>query len=261
MEMTPKRLNLHCAAGKTALPHRCASRRLCFTALIFELPCTPEFSAIERPNKVSLTGAAWSLFFGQGKPKSTPLKKPFIGSTPGFADRGSLVLDSVPPLAHHSRRATDGPVSARGSFSRVAARAYALPDIRLLSQDLATRPEASPYRTPLPERSKLGSDASPVRGSPLHPLLPMRATRPEASPYGTPLPERSKLGSDGSLGRGSPLHLLLPIRATRPEGSPYGTPLLERSKLGSDGSWFAACLLHLLLPMWARPRDQRGQRP
>jgi hypothetical protein len=103
-----------------------------------------------------------------------PRKKPFIGSTSDFADRGSLALDGVPPLAHHSRRATDGPVAARGSFWQLAARAYALPDIRLPSQDSATRPEASPYRTPLPERSKLGSDGFLVRGSPAHLLLPMR---------------------------------------------------------------------------------------
>jgi hypothetical protein len=57
------------------------------------------------------------------------------GSTSGFANRGSLALDGVPPLAHHSHRATDGPVATRGSFWQVAARAYALPDIRLLSQE------------------------------------------------------------------------------------------------------------------------------
>ena len=170
-----------------------------------------------------LTRAAWRGRTTQGlpssfrpcKPKSTPRQKPTIGSTSGFADRGSLALDGVPPLAHHSRRAMDGPVSARGSFWQVAARAYALPDIRLLSRDSATRPEASPYRTPLPERSKLGSDGSLVRGSPLHLLLPMRVTWPAASPYRTPLLERSKFGSDGSLVRGSVAPRLLPMR-TRP---------------------------------------------
>ena len=151
-----------------------------------------------------------------------PRKKPFIGSTSGFADRGSLVPDGVPPLAHHSRQATDGPVSARGSW-RVAARAYALPDIRLMSRDSATRPAASPYRTP-------------------------------------PL-ERWKIGSDGSLARGSPLHLLLPMRAMRLAASPYRTPLLERSKLGSDGSLVRGSVAARLLPMRTRPRDQRGQQP
>ena len=134
------------------------------------------------------------------------------GSTPGFADRGSLVQAGVPPLAHRSRQ--DGPVSSRGSFWQVAGRAYALPDIRLLSGDPATRPEASPYRTPLPERSKLGSGGSLIRGSPLHLLLPMWATRP-AAPYRTPLLEGSKRGSDGSLVRGSVAPRLLPMR-TRP---------------------------------------------
>ncbi len=97
-----------------------------------------------------------------------------ICSTSGFADRGSLALDGVAPLAHHSRRATHGPVAGRGAFWQFAARAYALPDIRLLPQESATRPEASPYRAPLPDRSKLGSDGSLVRGSPAHFLLPMR---------------------------------------------------------------------------------------
>ena len=103
--------------------------------------------------------------FGRCNPKSGSRKNPFIGSTSGFADRGSLALEGVPPLAQHSRRTTDGLVAARGSFWQVAARAYALPDTRLLFQESATRPEASPYRTPLLECSKLGSDGSLVRGS------------------------------------------------------------------------------------------------
>ena len=85
------------------------------------------------------------------------------------------------------------------------------------------------------------------------------ATRPEASPYRTPLPERSKLGSGGSLVRGSPLHLLLPMWATRP-AAPYRTPLLEGSKLGSNGSLVRGSVAPRLLPMRTRPRDQQGQR-
>lgn len=60
-----------------------------------------------------------------------------ICSTSGFADRGSLALDGVAPLAHHSRRATHGPVAGRGAFWQFAARAYALPDIRLLPQEFS----------------------------------------------------------------------------------------------------------------------------
>ena len=66
---------------------------------------------------------------------SRDLRSWISGSTSGFANRGSLALDSVQPLAHHSRPATNGPVAARGSFWQLAA-----------------------YRTPLPARSKLGSD-------------------------------------------------------------------------------------------------------
>ena len=92
-----------------------------------------------RPHPSALAASAKEMTV----PKEFNLRGPckpneaFIGSTSGFADRGSLALDGVPPLAHHSRRATDGPVATRGSFWQVAARAYALPDIRLLSQDFS----------------------------------------------------------------------------------------------------------------------------
>jgi hypothetical protein len=154
-----------------------------------------------------MRGRRWSR-----KRAAFPRNKHFIGSTSRFADRGSLALNGVAPLAHYARRAAKGPVAGRGSFWQVSARAYALSDIRSLPQDSATWPEASPYQKSLAARSALGSNCSLVRGSRLHLLLPMRATRAVASPYRTPLGVRSTLGSDGSLVRGSLRHPLLPTK-------------------------------------------------
>ena len=92
-----------------------------------------------RPHPSALAASAKEMTV----PKEFNLRGPckpneaFIGSTFGFSDRGSLGLDGLPPLAHHSRRVMGGPVAACGSFWQVAARAYALRDIQLLSQDFS----------------------------------------------------------------------------------------------------------------------------
>ena len=74
--------------------------------------------------------SVWSLRYGApcayGLFRVADLRSWISGSTPGFADRGSLVQAGVPPLAHHSRQATtvQFPPADHSGRSRVALMPY-----------------------------------------------------------------------------------------------------------------------------------------